>query len=410
MRYGIFFAQVELVNLYNVYETDAKLKNYIIVWSIKLKTVLIIFLLLTVFHLNSQEGLDDALSDGIKTVVIDPGHGGKDPGCHGAVTNEKKVVLAIGLKLGEYIKEKYPEIEVIYTRNKDVFVELDERAKIANESKADLFICIHANAAGATAHGAETYVLGLHRTESQQKVAERENNIIHFEENSEEKYKDFDLSPDAIIAKQLQLSVFLDQSINFASKVQTQFKSIGRYDRGVKQAGFLVLYKTTMPSVLIETGFLTNKKEENFLDNPVNQIKMANSIFKAFQEYKSEIEGVNLMVVDGKGFSEEIQEEVEKKEAETVEEKEDQVYFKVQVETSRTKLDLTDSRFKGVYVTEYKQDELFKYTSGIFENDLQSANEYKNTMRKKGFEHAFVVAFQNGKRIAMTEALKLVEK
>ena len=326
MRYGIFFAQDELVNLYNVYETVAKLKNYIIVWSNKLKTVLIIFLLLIVFHSNSQEGLDNALSDDIKTVVIDPGHGGKDPGCHGAITNEKKVVLEIGLKLGEYIKEKYPEIEVIYTRDKDVFVELDERARIANESKADLFICIHANAAGASAHGAETYVLGLHRTESQQKVAERENNIIHLEENSEEKYKDFDLSPDAIIAKQLQLSVFLDQSINFASKVQTQFKSIGRYDRGVKQAGFLVLYKTTMPSVLIETGFLTNQKEESFLDDPVNQIKMANSIFKAFQEYKSEIEGVNMLVVDGEGFSEDIEEQEKKQQMKTVEEKDCLLY------------------------------------------------------------------------------------
>lgn len=410
MRYGIFFAQVELVNLYNVYKTDAKLKNYIIVWAFKLKTVLIIFVLLSVFQLNSQGDLDNVLADGIKTVVIDPGHGGKDPGCHGAKTNEKKVVLQIGLKLGEYIEEKYPEIEVIYTRDKDVFVELDERAKIANENKADLFICIHANAAGASAHGAETYVLGLHRTESQQKVAERENNIIHFEENSEEKYKDFDLSPDAIIAKQLQLSVFLDQSINFASKVQAQFKSIGRYDRGVKQAGFLVLYKTTMPSVLIETGFLTNTKEENFLDNPVNQIKMANSIFKAFQEYKSEIEGVNSMVVDGEGFSEEIEKVEDKQESKTVEEKKDQIYFKVQVETSKTKLKLTDARFKGVYVTEYEQGGLFKYTSGIFESDLKSANDYKNTMRKKGFDHAFVVAFQNGKRIPMTEALKLVKK
>jgi N-acetylmuramoyl-L-alanine amidase len=410
MLYGIFFAQEELVNLYNVYETDAKLKNYIIVWSNKLKTVLIIFLLLTVFHSNSQEGLDNALSDDIKTVVIDPGHGGKDPGCHGSITNEKKVVLEIGLKLGEYIEEKYPEIEVIYTRDKDVFVELDERAKIANESKADLFICIHANAAGTNAHGAETYVLGLHRTESQQKVAERENNIIHLEENSEEKYKDFDLSPDAIIAKQLQLSVFLDQSINFASKVQTQFNSIGRYDRGVKQAGFLVLYKTTMPSVLIETGFLTNKKEENFLDDPVNQIKMANSIFKAFQEYKSEIEGINMLVVDGESFSEDIEEQVKKQQMKTVEEKKDQIYFKVQIETSKDKLKLTDQRFKGLYATEYEQDGLFKYTSGTFENDLKSANDYKNTMRKKGFEHAFVVAFQNGKRIPMTEALKLVEK
>jgi N-acetylmuramoyl-L-alanine amidase len=137
---------------------------------------------------------------------------------------------------------------------------------------------------------------------------------------------------------------------------------------------------------------------------------MANSIFKAFQEYKSEIEGVNLMVVDGEGFSEEIEKVADKQVSKTIEEKENEVYFKVQIETSKTKLKLTDNRFKGVYVTEYEQGDLFKYTSGIFENDLKSANDYKNTMREKGFDHAFVVAFQNGRRIPMTEALKLVKK
>ncbi|MDX1653485.1 MAG: N-acetylmuramoyl-L-alanine amidase [Brumimicrobium sp.] len=376
--------------------------------SFKLKSALFILSALLVLNTSGQENLDEVLSSGIKTVVIDPGHGGKDPGCHGHLTNEKTVVLQIGLKLGEYIKKKYPDITVIYTRDSDVFVELDERAKIANENKADLFICIHANAAGASAYGAESYVLGLHRTESQQKVAERENSIIHFEENSAEKYKDFDLSPDAIIARQLQLSVFLSQSINFASKIQAQFKSLGRYDRGVKQAGFLVLYKTTMPSVLIETGFLTNGSEEKFLNDPVNQIKMANAIFKAFQEYKSEIEGVNAMVEDGKGFTTDIKEE--EKTPVFSAEKENAIYFKVQIETSQTPLKKDDSRFKGLFVSEYVQDNLYKYTTGVFENDLNAANEHKNLMRKNGFEHAFVVAFKNGERIPIAEAIKLVKK
>jgi N-acetylmuramoyl-L-alanine amidase len=380
--------------------------------------------LLVLLPLRGQESLDDALKSGIKTIVIDPGHGGKDPGCHGAITNEKTVVLEIGLKLGEYIKKKYPHIRVIYTREKDVFVELDRRAEIANESEADLFICIHANAAGASAHGAETYVLGLHRTESQQKVAERENSTIHFEENSEEKYKDFDLSPDAIIARQLQLSVFLNQSISFASKIQTQFESIGRYNRGVKQAGFLVLYKTTMPSVLIETGFLTNKKEENFLHDPVNQIKMANSIFKAFQEFKSEIEGVNAMVENGEGFEEDL--EAERKKDSTVnhvhqheqkeeavfitEEKPGIVYFKVQIETSKKQLSTSIEQFRSLKVDEYQQDGLYKYTTGVFEEDFEQANELKRQLRDNGFEHAFVIAFRDGKRIPIREALKLVQR
>ena len=145
----------------------------------------------------------------IKTVVIDAGHGGHDPGCHGASAQEKHVCLSMALMLGNMIKKYHPNIKVIYTRDKDVFVELGERAKIANRNNADLFICIHANAASSQAIGTETYVLGLHRTESQQSVAERENSIIHLEEDGGAKYKDFDLSPDAIIARQIQLSVFL---------------------------------------------------------------------------------------------------------------------------------------------------------------------------------------------------------
>jgi N-acetylmuramoyl-L-alanine amidase len=375
------------------------------------RTVLILSLTLAFHAVLAQNELDEVLSSGIKTVVIDPGHGGKDPGCHGKHTKEKEVCLSIGLKLGAYIEQKYPHIKVVYTRKTDVFVELDERAQIANKNNADLFICIHANAASPSASGAETYVLGLHRTESQQKVAERENSIIHFEDDPS-KYKDFDMSPDAIIARQLQLAVFLDQSINFASKVQKQFKSIGRYDRGVKQAGFLVLYKTTMPSVLIELGFLTNLEEEKFLKDTVNQHKMANSIFKAFQEYKSEIEGVNELLVDGKGFQEAIK-QAEKKENPKETRTSDleptnptSIYFKVQVETSRTKISKSDERFKGVKVDEYKQDGLFKYTAGSFENDLNSAKALQKELRSQGFQHAFVVAFRGGERISMEEALK----
>ncbi|MFM7683820.1 MAG: N-acetylmuramoyl-L-alanine amidase, partial [Bacteroidota bacterium] len=227
----------------------------------------------------------------LKTIVIDAGHGGKDPGCHGSFAHEKHVCLAIAMRLGELIKAKYPNINIVYTRNTDVFVELIERANIANRAKADLFICIHANAGSNVAYGTETYVLGLHRTEAQQRVAERENSIIALEDDKGAKYEDFDMSPDAIIAKQLQLSVFLDHSILFATNLQKEFKRIGRYDRGVKQAGFLVLYKTTMPSVLIETGFLTNPTEENFLGKNEGQEKMANSMFKAFENYKNQLEG-----------------------------------------------------------------------------------------------------------------------
>ena len=247
--------------------------TYIIQYCKQAQLAVLFLMLFVLLQVQAQE--DESSFGAIKTVVIDAGHGGKDPGCHGAAANEKTVCLSMALKLGEMIKKDYPHINVVYTRDKDVFIELDERAKIANRNKADLFICIHANAAGPTAYGTETYVLGLHRTEAQQNVAERENATIHLEDDGGAKYKDFDMSPDAIIARQIQLSVFLDQSINFASKLQTEFKTLGRHDRGVKQAGFLVLYKTTMPSVLIETGFLTNPTEEKFLSSDASQDLMA---------------------------------------------------------------------------------------------------------------------------------------
>lgn len=414
--YGTLFGQpilykFVLMRSFNV----CKIKK-LLLEAFNILRFILFFLIISSSNMVLSQDSTNVLSHGIKTIVIDPGHGGHDPGCHGKDTHEKEVALAIGLKLGEFIKEKYPHIKVVYTRSTDVFVELDERAKIANTNKADLFVCIHANAASAKAKGVETFVLGLHRTESQQKIAERENATIYLEKDNGEKYKDFDMSPDAIIARQIQLSVFLDQSISFASKVQRQFAGIGRFDRGVKQAGFLVLYKTTMPSVLIETGFLTNVEEEKFLKDTLNQQKMANSIFKAFQEYKSEIEGVNIKVTDANSYIKDTikaaanKPVVEKKpEVKTpnVESFDNSVVYRVQVETSKTKIPLTDARFKGYTVFEYKQDGLYKYTVGVFKDDMAKANSYKSDLRKVGFDFAFVVAFYNDKRITIEEARKL---
>ena len=363
-----------------------------------------IFLLATIVFTGTSLAQDDEMDyTAIKTVVIDAGHGGKDPGCHGASAHEKHVCLSMALMLGDMIKDKYPNIKVVYTRDKDVFVELDERAKIANRNNADLFICIHANAASAQAYGTETYVLGLHRTESQQKVAERENSIIHLEDDGGAKYDDFDLSPDAIIARQIQLSVFLDQSISFASKLQTEFKSIGRFDRGVKQAGFLVLYKTTMPSVLIETGFLTNPKEEKFLSAPETQRQMANSMFTAFRKYKNELEGVEELIED---------KPIVKSNPKIVNEDLDQenVVFRIQIETSETKIPLTSNKFKGYTVYEYEQNGIFKYTVGAFVNDIEAARAYRIRMVEQGYQHAFVVGFLDGERINLQKAIKLAEK
>jgi N-acetylmuramoyl-L-alanine amidase len=249
--------------------------------------------------------------------------------------------------------------------------------------------------------------LGLHRTDAQQKIAERENSTIYLEEDQGEKYKSYDLGPDAIIARQLQLSVFLDHSINIATKIQQEFKRIGRYDRGVKQAGFLVLYKTTMPSVLIETGFLTNPTEEKFLRDTLSQSKMAEAMFVAFQKYKNQLEGVDeLKGVKNPIISTNTPTQV----TDVAVAKKNQVYFKVQIETSDVRVPLSSSRFKKLDVSEYKQDGLYKYSVGDFENDFNAANNYKNDLREMGFKHAFVVAFQNGERISLENAIKLAKE
>ncbi len=375
------------------------------IWTINRMNLFLLLIFSAIFQFSFSQDRPT-----IKTIVIDAGHGGKDPGCHGASAHEKHVCLSIALKLGDYIKKKYPGIKVVYTRDKDVFVELDQRANIANKAKADLFICIHANSASPSAYGAETYVLGLHRTESQQRVAERENSTIYLEDDKGEKYKDFDLSPDAIIARQLQLAVFLDQSISFADKLQKEFKKLGRYDRGVKQAGFLVLYKTTMPSVLIETGFLTNPNEEKFLADTSGQTKMARSMFVAFEKYKNELEGISEKTTDSPAVTlSDNNQAVDKPGTSPVTTK-DQIVFKVQIETSGFALRNTDERFKGMEVWEYKQDNLYKYTTGSFVNDFNAANKYKGELRSMGFEHAFVVAFLNNERINLEKAINLAQK
>ncbi len=363
----------------------------------------------------------------IETIVIDAGHGGKDPGCHGKFSKEKHVCLSMALKLGALIEKKHPELKVIYTRETDVFVELGERANIANRAKADLFICIHANAASPAAYGTETYVLGLHRSESQQKVASRENSIIELEEDGGAQYKNFDLSPDAIIAKRLQLSVFLDHAIMFAQYLQAEFKKLGRRDRGVKQAGFMVLYRTTMPSVLIETGFLTNPSEEGFIGKEAGQDKMANAMLVAFEKYKRSIEGNDApSSTESQNISEDKPEEATQEVTKLKEEPQNTAFiekvneslenntgliFRVQILSLNAKISNDSPRLKGEENTyEYKQGGLYKYCTKGFGKNLKSAVKYKVQMREKGFKGAFVVAFLDGERIGIEKAIKLVEK
>ncbi len=237
----------------------------------------------------------------VRTVVIDPGHGGHDPGCHGASSKEKHVCLAVGKFLAEAIQNNFPDVKVLMTRSTDVFIPLNERAAIATRNKADLFISIHCNAIlnASKTMGTETYVLGLHATEANLAVAKRENEAILLEEDYEKNYDGYDPnSPEAHIMFSMFQNAFLEQSLSFADKVQHySHEEAKRKHRGVKQAGFIVLKYATMPSVLVETGFLTNSTDEAFLRTKVGQRTMANALLLAFRDYKSEVEGGGLLAV-----------------------------------------------------------------------------------------------------------------
>ena len=232
----------------------------------------------------------------VRKVVIDAGHGGKDPGTHGRFSNEKDVTLAIALELGRTINKYLEDVEVIYTRTTDKFIPLDQRAEIANKNDADLFISIHANALHShSVYGTETYVMGPHTFEGNLEVAKRENSAILMEENYEERYEGFNpSSPESHILFSLYQNAYQQSSLRLAEKIEAQFEQrVGRRSRGVRQAGFWVLWRTGMPSVLVEVGYLTNPEEEKFLNSELGQVYLASGIFRAFRDYKQEIEAMN---------------------------------------------------------------------------------------------------------------------
>tara|TARA_B100000965_G_C19564952_1_gene746375 strand:+ start:417 stop:1811 length:1395 start_codon:yes stop_codon:yes gene_type:complete len=385
----------------------------------KMKLFSFVLLLFLVFQasVNIQAQTQEEFFGSLNKVVIDAGHGGKDYGCLGANSHEKDIALAIALKLGAYLEEKFENLEVIYTRKTDVFLELDERAKIANQNQADLFICIHANAASPSAFGTETFVMGNAKTEINLKAAQRENAAILLEDNYEERYENFDPnSPESYIAMTIMQSAFQGQSIHFAELVQQQFRErVGRKDRGVKMAPFWVLHQTTMPSVLIETGFLTHASEEKFLMSEVGQDYMASAIFRAFRQYKEEIEAKSKVLVndDEKPSDEELNKEensskpkVSRKNRDV---KKEGLVFKVQLATTTNKIDPEPSNFKGLQgVSYYEAGGLYRYTYGE-ESSWTEASKLQDQAREHGFNDAFIIAFYEGKRIAVGEAVKLLK-
>ena len=327
----------------------------------------------------------------IRTVVIDAGHGGKDPGAVGKKAKEKDITLSVAKMTGDYIKQYCPDVNVIYTRSSDIFLSLLRRAQIANEKNADIFISIHCNANASTQPcGVETFVMGEHRNSANLEVAKLENAAIMYEENAQEDYNNFNPnSTEAYIMLNFFQSEYKNASLNLAEHIQNQLvKRVGRNDRGVQQAGFLVLYKTAMPSVLVEIGFLSNPTEEKFLNSKDGQTYIASALFRAFRDYKEAYEKEN--ETDGPAY--------ENNNAPQIVEA-NKVIYKVQIESRSRKVDNPSQHYKGLNdIDFYEHNGQYKYTAGIFYTKKE-ADEYCKKIKTKGYPSAFVVSFKNGIRL-----------
>ena len=348
------------------------------------------------------------------TLVIDAGHGGKDVGAVGRKAKEKTINLNVALAFGKLVEEKCPEVKVIYTRKTDKFVSLKERAAIANRNHADLFVSIHTNAVprGRKVYGTETFTLGMARADENLEVAKRENSVITYEENYEQTYAGFDPnSPESYIIFEFMQDRYMEQSVELARCIQNQYTShAGRQNKGVKQAGFLVLRETSMPSVLTELGFISTPDEENYLNSARGQRQLAQSLYNGFITYYKKVTkrvAAPLIAQDT-----EVREPIPATSSEqetpqkTVVANNAKPVYKVQIFTSPTKVKASDKRLKNVKKPDYYKDgKTYKYTSGSSTN----YNEINNLRRQlsKRFKGCFVVAFLNGERIDLNEARKL---
>lgn len=376
----------------------------------------------------------------VRKVVIDAGHGGKDPGNLGTGryrNREKNISLDVALRVGSYIKQHMPDVEVIYTRKDDRYVELHERAGIANRAKADLFISIHCDAfTSSQAKGSSSYVMGKGREETNLRVAMRENSVVMLEDNYIEKYGGFDPSkPETYIALTLYQNINIEQSINIAQKVQDQFRErVQRKDRGVKQQPLVVTSLTVMPAVLVELGFLTNHAEEDFLNTDNGKDLMASAIYRAFKEYKLERDATQKedaahrkdapekpiaavvkpkITADESDLEDLLANEPQSTNIPTSGDRQeafpDKPVIKIQLATASVKKEPTPANFNGLQaVSFYEENRLFKFVYGSFFS-VDAAKESLADVRKSGYPDAFLVAFHNGKKIPVPDALKLLK-
>jgi N-acetylmuramoyl-L-alanine amidase len=338
---------------------------------------LLLFLSITNF-IFSQQNLNSQF-----TVVVDAGHGGKDPGNTGNGYLEKKIALSIALKLGKKLEDN--GVKVVYTRKSDVFVNLFERANIANSSNAQLFISIHCDSHTSQAYGAGTFVLGLHANQRNFEVAKKENSVIFFEEDYINKYEGFDPNnPESVIGLTLMQEEYLDQSIVAASYIQNSFVNrLKRRNRTVKQAGFIVLKYTYMPSVLVETGFLTNNSEGAYLNSGRGQNEMADAIASAVLEYKNDF-FQNLSTIN---LNDDLTQS--------------RISYRIQIAASTKLLELKPYNFRGLKsVDVVKEGNLYKYLYGKH-STLEDAKKSLNDAKKSGYQSSFIVKLENNKIMSL---------
>ncbi|MCK0191540.1 N-acetylmuramoyl-L-alanine amidase [Arenibacter sp. F20364] len=437
-----------------------------------MKRFYIIPLIILTFFLTSFDKYMEANdNDGKFVVVLDAGHGGHDPGNLGNGYLEKNIALKIVLKVGE-ILEKNPNIKVIYTRKDDTFVDLYLRGEIANKANADLFVSVHCDSHSSDAHGAGTFVLGLHANKQNFEIAKKENSVIYLEDNYESRYAAYDInSPESIIGLTIMQEEFLDQSINLAKMMQDNFSiKLKRTDRKVKQAGFIVLHQTFMPSVLVETGFLTNRDEGAYLNSSKGHAEMGKAIADAILTYKEEmisgrdqiamnttpvaqepvkepaeksvssagakdkkseqlvleqkpVKNIPKTVLVVKNESDNTTKEIVKEpvEKETVEKetpkvvekapkKTENIFFKVQIFASSRNIPLNSENFKGLNtLSKEPYNNLYRYMYGNTDSHFQ-ATLLKSNADAKGYDTSYIVAYKDGVRISETEALKYVSE
>ena len=340
-------------------------------------------------------------------IVIDAGHGGKDPGALGSISREKDINLAIALKTGEYIQKNINNVTVIYTRKNDSTVELRDRPKIANKANADLFISIHTNSSDSRkVMGAETWIMGHAKDQANLEVAMTENSVMLQEDDYSTKYEGFDpKSAESYIAFSLTQKVFQDQSTDLALKIQTQFRErVNRNDRDVKQAGFWVLYNTKMPSVLVETGFITNPAEEKYLNSKEGQDYLASSIYRACRDYLNEVDSKSGVNTGGKKDSNHKNDTLTLLNSDS-----DEILFMVQVKTSSSKTEIKPENFKGLKdISEINVNDHFKYATGSF-TDYSAAVEYRKKIESI-YPDAFVIAVKDNKILPLQQALEQKRK